>query len=671
MVTETKPQAPAATAHPLDPLTPDEITRASEIAKERAGGQESIRFPLVALHEPDKRAVKAFSSGDPIERRAFLVVFDTSIGQTHEAVVNLGTDSVESWVERTGIQPFPLMEEMGRAIETVKNDPEWRAAMMRKGVTEEQFEHVQIDPWPAGNFGNVWETEHRIHKAIAYLRDSEDDNGYGRPVEGVMAVVDTIENRVLAVLEDEAVPIPTSALRFDGEHAAEHPREDLKPLEIVQPEGVSFSLEGQLLKWQKWQMRVSLHPREGLVLHQIGYEDDGRLRPICYRASMSEMVVPYGDPRITQNFKNAFDSGEVGGLGRLTNSLELGCDCLGEIVYLDGHVTNESGGARTIKNAICIHEEDFGILWKHTYMDPSTGAQSWVRRSRRLVVSAIATVGNYDYGFYWYFYQDGSWEQEVKATGIIQTTAITEDDPQITRHIVAPGLAGTIHQHFYCFRLDMEVDGDANSVYEVDTVPLPPGPDNPLLNGFTADARLLSRESEAASVVNSAAARHWRIANDTTTNPLGQPPAYALFPGETVGMMAGEQSAIARRAAFARKQLHVTPYSADEIYVAGDYPNQSEPGQGIPAWMAADRPLQDEDVVVWYTVGMNHIVSPEDWPVAPVHRAGFKLKPWGFFDRNPGLDVPMRDHCAHDEHEGHDHDDHAAHHEHGDHAGGD
>ena len=304
---------------------------------------------------------------------------------------------------------------------------------------------------------------------------------------------------------------------------------------------------------------------------------------------MAEMVVPYGDPSITQNFKNAFDSGEVGGLGRLTNSLELGCDCLGEIVYLDGHVTNESGGARTINNALCIHEEDFGILWKHTYADSQGGPQSWVRRSRRLVVSAIATVGNYDYGFYWYFYQDGSWEHEVKATGIIQTIAINDDDPQITRHIIQPGLAGTIHQHFYCFRLDMEVDGAANSVYEIDTVPLPPGPDNPLLNGFTANKRLLASESEAASVVNSASARHWRIANDTTTNPLGQAPAYALIPGETVSMMADPQSAVGRRAQFARNQLHVTSYDANEFYPAGDYPNQSEPDQGIPEWMAADR----------------------------------------------------------------------------------
>ena len=661
MVAEVLTDAPIATAHPLDPLSRDEITRASALATARAGGQTTVRFPLVALHEPDKAVVRGYAVGDPIERRAFLVTFDTANGDTHEAVVNLNSDTVESWTPRNDVQPFPLMEEFGRAQETVKSDPEWRAAMKRKGVTDEQIETIQIDPWPAGNFGHKWETEHRILKAIAYLRDTEDDNGYGRPVEGVMAVVDLLNHKVLEVLEEPAVPIPPTALRFDGEHAAAHPRTDLKPLDIVQPEGVSFTLDGHFLQWQKWQMRVSLHPREGLVLHQIAYDDDGALRPICYRASMAEMVVPYGDPSITQNFKNAFDSGEVGGLGRLTNSLELGCDCLGEIVYLDGHVTNESGGARTINNAVCVHEEDFGILWKHTYDDGQGGPRSWVRRSRRLVVSAIATVGNYDYGFYWYFYQDGSWEHEVKATGIIQTIAINDDDPQITRHIIQPGLAGTIHQHFYCFRLDMEVDGAANSVYEIDTVPLPPGPDNPLLNGFTANKRLLASESEAASVVNSASARHWRIANDTTTNPLGQAPAYALIPGETVSMMADPQSAVGRRAQFARNQLHVTSYDANEFYPAGDYPNQSEPDQGIPEWMAADRSLQDTDLVVWFTVGMNHVVCPEDWPVAPVHRAGFNMKPWGFFDRNPALDVAMPDHCDDEMEMDHQHHSHNSH----------
>ncbi len=625
--------------HPLDPLGEDEIVRASAIAAEHLASSASLRFPFVAALEPPKGALEA-------PRCAEVLCFDTASGLTTEVVVDLDAGRVASATPRPGVQPFALFEEYERAEAAIRSDSGWRAAMSARGLTDQQIDLAFLHLWPTGNFGHKWETEHRILKGIVYLRDTPDDNAYGRPVEGLIAVVDLLEHRVLEVVDEPSPPPASSSLRFDHDHGGP-PRRDLKPLEIVQAEGPSFSLDGQLLSWQKWQMRVSLHPREGLVLHQIGYLDDGRLRPICYRASIAEMVVPYGDPSVGHYFKNAFDSGECG-LGRLTNSLELGCDRLGEIAYLDAALSDERGGARTIKNAICIHEEDVGLLWKHTDQESATReGESAVRRSRRLVVSSMATVDNYDYAFYWYFYQDGSWEHEVKATGIVQTIAIGDDDPQITRHKIAPQLGAVIHQHFFSVRLDMDVDGGANTVYEIDTVPLPRGPENPLGNAFTAHATPIADESQSGRSVNSASARHWRIANDSASNPLGQPPAYVLSPGATVSMMADERSAIGQRAQFARKQLWVTAYDPEQRYPAGDYPAQSEPGQGMPEWIAAERTLRDADVVLWITVGVNHIVRPEEWPIAPAHRAGFKLRPWGFFDRNPALDVPAPTHCDH------------------------
>ncbi|MCY3922282.1 MAG: primary-amine oxidase [Chloroflexi bacterium] len=652
MVTEA-----ATRTHPLDPLSADEIVRASAIISEHLGSPASLRFLLVAALEPTKGAIEP-------PRLAEAVCIDIDSGLTTEVIVDLDAGVVTSATERPGVQPPALFEEYERVEAAIRAAADWRSAMRGRGLSEHQIDLSFLHLWPTGNFGSKWEREHRILKGIVYLRDEPDDNAYGRPVEGLLAIVDLVEDRVLEVVDEPSPLPPTSSLRFDHDHGGPH-REDLKPLDIIQPDGPSFSLEGHLLRWQKWQMRVSLHPREGLVLHKIGYEDGGRLRPICYRASLAEMVVPYGDASVGHYFKNAFDSGECG-IGRLVNSLELGCDCLGEIVYLDGVVTDERGGARTIENAICIHEEDAGLLWKHTYRHPDErGTQSWLRRSRRLVVSTIATVDNYDYGFYWYFYQDGSWEHEVKATGIVQTMAIENDDPQVTRHRIGPRLAGVHHQHFLSFRLDMEVDGPRNTVYEVDTVPLPLGEANPYHNTFTAQATPIVDESHSGRQVNSFAARHWRIANDGVTNPIGEPPAYVLTPGATVSMMADERSMIARRAAFARKQLWVTSYDPTQRYPAGDYPAQSEPALGIPDWIDANRPLQQADVVLWYTVGMNHLVRPEDWPVMPVQRAGFNLKPWGFFDRNPGLDVPPPDHCEHDVERGTDNHAHHSHSGHG------
>ena len=63
-----------------------------------------------------------------------------------------------------------------------------------------------------------------------------------------------------------------------------------------------------------------------------------------------------------------------------------------------------------------------------------------------------------------------------------------------------------------------------------------------------------------------------------------------------------------------------------------------------------DRNIDGEDIVVWHTFGLTHFPRPEDWPVMPVDYAGFKLKPVGFFDRNPALNVPAapRAHCCED-----------------------
>ena len=330
-----------------------------------------------------------------------------------------------------------------------------------------------------------------------------------------------------------------------------------------------------------------MDPLEGLVLSTIGYEDGGRVRPIVYRASVSEMVVPYGHPSPMHQWKSAFDAGEWG-LGRMANSLTLGCDCLGEIHYFDDVFADERCKPRTKGNAICMHEEDYSILWKHNDM---MSGRSEVRRSRRLVISSIATVGNYEYGFYWYFYLDGTMQLEVKLTGIMSTMAVEGDDPGEHARMVAPGLAAPFHQHLFNVRLDVEVDGADNAVFEVDAVPSPPGEGNPVGSAFGVAATLLDTELAARRDVDPGRSRTWRIVNRSRRNGLGQPTAYKLLPGATPTLLAGPESSIGRRAAFAAHNLWVTPFHPDERHAAGDY---SEPahGRGGSAGLDRTRPVR-------------------------------------------------------------------------------
>ena len=631
-------------AHPLDPLTGAEIERAWEIVRTQQALGPRVRVIFVMLHEPDKKAVLAHRPGDAVERAAFVVLADGASGKTWEAVVSLSQGRVVSCGHIPGAQAAIVLDEFFECEAAVREDPRWQEAMRKRGVTDMSL--AMVDPWSAGNFGFPEDEGRRLVRALTWVRRHPEDNGYARPVANLLTVVDLSEMKVVRVEDGGVVPLPPEDANYTAEVAGV--REGLKPIEIRQPEGPSFTLEGHELTWQKWRMRIGFTPREGLVLHTVSYQDQGRERPILYRASVADMVVPYGDPRPTYFHRNAFDVGEYG-IGTLANALQNGCDCLGEIRYLDAVVNDGKGRAVTLPNAICLHEEDAGILWKH--MDWRLGSTE-VRRSRRLVVSSISTVGNYEYGFYWYFYQDGSIQLEVKLTGIISNGAepLGQKKPR-WGEMVAPGVYGPIHQHFFNARLDMMVDGLDNSVYEVNTVADPPGPDNPHHNAFHAEATLLRSEGQAQRNIDPLAGRFWKIVNPSVRNRLGEPVAYKLMPGENVLPFAGPQAAVTKRAGFTTRHLWVTRHDPRERYAAGDYPNQHAGGAGLPTYVQDDAPVENTDLVVWYTFGAHHVVRPEDWPVMPVATIGFMLKPVGFFDRNPALDVPrpMRhgENCCH------------------------
>jgi primary-amine oxidase len=635
--------------HPLSPLTGDEMKAARQIvfASGRAGvANEALRFAYLALCDPPKEIVRAVDRGEEgaaagVDRQVRMVLLQGPEADVVEAIVSVTRGEVVRWEVVTDVRPPLQMEEAYAVLLALVENEEWNAALDRRGIVDRSL--VQVDPWPAGTFGLEHEKGRRITKCLAYLRASADDNGYARPLEGLLAIVDMGRGEVLEVIDHGPVRIPPSTGSYYPEDNGPL-RTDLKPISVTQPEGPSFTVEGNHVRWQKWSLRVGMDPLEGLVLSTIGYEDGGRVRPLVYRASVSEMVVPYGHPSPMHSWKSAFDAGEWG-LGRMANSLTLGCDCLGEIHYFDYVFADEQAKPHTKPNAICLHEEDYSILWKHVDM---VSGRTEVRRSRRLVISSIATVGNYEYGFYWYFYLDGTMQLEVKLTGIMSTMAVEGDDPGGHARMVAPGLAAPLHQHLFNVRLDVEIDGPDNAVFEVDAVPTPAGDGNPVGSAFGTTTTLLETELAARRTIDPSRSRAWRIANRSRRNVVGQPTAYKLLPVATPTLLAAPESSIGRRAAFAAHNLWVTPFSPEERRAAGDYPNQHSGGAGLPDWTSHDRAIVDTDIVLWHTFGVTHIPRPEDWPVMPVESTGFSLVPAGFFDRNPALDVPPSsdgDHC--------------------------
>lgn len=638
--------------HPLDPLDGAEMARAAAIVTGEFGRTEPVRFERIELAEPDKGALRAWTPGAALARQARFSIFRRGrIGVT-EGLLSLDEDRILSSRHLATARPMIMLEEFMEIEAAVKADPAFIAACRRRGI--EHIDMVCVDPWSAGSFDIPGEEGRRLSHTFAWLRTRPDSNFYAHPIEGVNAVVDIDTMTVLRVDDHYAGRTPLAVPKAESEYDARF-RKDFaapgKPLDIVQAEGPSFTVDGCRVSWMGFDVRIGFNSREGLVLHQIGHTMDGQRRAIVNRASLAEMVVPYGSPDFAHYRKNVFDIGEYG-LGKLANSLKLGCDCLGAIHYMDAWVNGIDGTPVKIANAICIHEEDQGIGWKH--WDFRTDVTE-VRRMRRLVISSVSTVGNYEYASYWYIYQHGGIEFEMKATGIINTVGCEPGKPGKYGNEVMPGVLGQIHQHLFCARLDMEVDGPRNSVVECNVVVPPTGPDNPHGNVFYEQQTTLATETAARRRANPATMRYWKIVNPNVKNAVGKPTGYKLEATHPVTPFTDPASRSGQRGGFIQNHLWVTPYSPAERFPAGDYVNQSQGGQsqggqsqggqsegglGLPQWTQADRPVENADIVIWHVFGLHHPVRPEDFPVQPVVTCGFKLMPSGFFDRNPMIDAP-------------------------------
>ncbi len=637
-------------SHPLEPLTADEVQLAVTILRDSGKVTPTTRFISVSLKEPAKDVVHKFN-GEPsgVSRRlsdatqpapygarlAFAVLFDNATNSCYETVVSLADRKVVSHTHIPGVQPTMSADEQVECEQAVLASPEFKAALKKHyGIDDTSL--VMVDIWSAGNYGSEEDRTRRLARPLCFVRTDPTDNGYARPIEGLRPVVDLNQMKVIRVEEYGHWPLPPHQGNYAADRVTQQ-RGDIKPLDITQSEGPSFEVDGNCVRWQKWSFVIGFNGREGLTLNNVCYQDNGKKRSVLYRASLSEMVVPYGDPAPQQARKNAFDAGEYG-LGYCANSLELGCDCLGLIKYFDGHLCTSRGQPLTIKNAICMHEEDFGILWKHT--DRRLADKPEVRRSRRLVISSIATVENYEYGFFWYLYQDGNIQFEIKLTGILSLGALNPGEKSPYGAMIAPQLYAPNHQHFFNVRLDLDIDGGPNSIYQVDVVPDPLGPKNPFENAFSARATLLETEKQARANLNLETARSWKIVNPKSLNAVAEPVGYRFLPGDNCVPFASKNAWWRKRAGFVNHHVWVTPFNENEKHAAGNYPNQSHGGDGLPKWTEQDRPIANADVILWYTFGHTHLPRPEDYPVMPTAYIGFMLKPAGFFNENPANDLP-------------------------------
>ncbi|CEP20681.1 AMO [Cyberlindnera jadinii] len=641
-------KAPAPPQHPLDPLSPEEISAVVAIVKKEYGSRK-ISFNTVTLREPTKKSYYEWKehNGPVPPRMAQFFLLEAGKAGIQEGIVDLVNLNITGLQHIEGVQPILTVEDLQYTEQVIRTDPKVIEQCVLSGIPAEDMHKVYCDPWTIG-YDARWGSAHRLQQAMMYYRPHEDDSQYNFPLD-FLPIVDTEEKKVIFIdIPEVRRPLskqppsnfyPSDAVKKYGY------RTDVKPINITQPEGVSFKMTGNIMEWSNFKFHIGFNYREGIVLSDITFNDHGNVRPIFHRMSLAEMVVPYGDPSFKHYRKHALDIGEYGA-GYMTNPLALGYDCKGVIKYLDAHFCDRSGAPLTVKHAVCIHEEDEGILFKHSDFRDDF-ATTIVTRATRLIISQIFTAANYEYCIYWNFLQDGSIRLDVKLTGILNTYAANIGEvtaPWGTT--VYPQVNAHNHQHLFSLRIDPRVDGDNNSVVQADVMPSehPLGSkENPYGNGWYGKGTVYKTVADSLSQANAATARTWDIINPSSINKYsGKPASYKIVSMQTPMMMAKEGSIQANRAPWARYTTSVVKYEEDRLYPSGVFvPQSSGPDIGIKKWIGDGTDnIENTDLILFHTFGISHVPATEDYPLMPSEPITLLIRPRNFFTANPALDIP-------------------------------
>lgn len=635
-VVETQP-------HPLNALSADEIQSAVDVVKRSAHYKKDFRFTAIALREPKKNEVWNFIyTGKPVSqpRQADVTVLDGK--HVVQAVVDLGNGKLLSWEPIKDAHGMVLLDDFATVQAVIEGSPEYAQALAKRGIND--VKKVVATPLTVGFFDGKdgLKQDQRLLKVVSYL-DVGDGNYWAHPIENLVATVDLESRSVLKVDDSGIVPVPMKPTPYDGRGRK---AASVKPLEIIEPEGKNYTITGSSIHWQNWDLHLALDSRVGPVISTVTYNDQGKKRKVMYEGNLGGMIVPYGDPDVGWYFKAYLDSGDYG-MGTLTSPIQPGKDAPQNAVLLDATIADYTGAPTKIPRAMAIFERYAGPEYKHQEM----GKPNLSTERRELVIRWISTVGNYDYIFDWVFQQNGVIGIDAGATGIeavkgVRSSTIHDASAkEDTRYgtLIDHNIVGTTHQHIYNFRLDMDVDGENNSLVELNPVVAKNDRGGPRTSTMQIDQKVVSNEQQAAQKFDPSTIR--LLSNPGKENKMGYPVSYQLIPyaGGThpvaKGANFGSDEWLYHRLSFMDKQIWVTRYDPQERYPEGKYPNRSTSDSGLGQFTANNQTIENSDDVVWLTTGTTHVARAEEWPIMPTEWVHVLLKPWNFFDETPTLNL--------------------------------
>jgi primary-amine oxidase len=628
--------------HPLDGLTTAEYWAAYDVLQQAGHAEPDTFFASVLLREPAKELVLSWTEGQPMTREADVVLLRQ--GKTFEARVDLAARRLISLQEMKDVQAPFLASEIFGADEAIKKDPRVVEALKKRGLTD--LNTVRCIALPLA-YAAIPEQD---TQRIGFGGCSQQHgfyHGWGRSIDGLTLQMDMVTKKVLKVIDTEIVPVANGAVNY--EEISEKPRPGTTSIAISQPMGASFRLERGEVSWQNWHFRFRIDQRVGTVLNLVRFDDGGRLRSVMYEGSLSELYVPYMDPSNGWNDRVFIDAGEFYAGPGFLKPLRPGLDCPPTAAYFDGLSAGEHGAPKLTSGLVCLFERTGSDpAWRHFENNSVYG-----RPGRELVLRSAAAIGNYDYLMDWRFRQDGTIEVAVGATGVIETKSTVlknaaghaMDQTGMNAlaeygRFVADNTVGVNHDHFFSYRLDMDVDGPGNSFMADRMVQKLLGSDPMRKSIWIVEHAIAAREQDAIMDIHLERPSMWMFINPDVKGPLGYPTGYEIMPGATAKSLLSPDDPPQKLGAFSEHQFWVTPHDPAQRYAAGTYPTSSKGTDGLGIWTQANRPIENTDLVGWYTLGFHHVPRMEDWPVMPTMWHSFQLRPFNFFAANPALDLP-------------------------------
>jgi len=658
--TKPKPKPPShetdVPRHPLDPLTVSEINRAREILRAHppfASSPSSLFVHSLALDEPEKAVVLGWRKGvDPLPpRRAVAVV--RFRGEAFVLAVDLAGGAVTPLPVPASGYPTMTMDEQVSLCFAPFADPAFNATIRRRGV---RLSDVACLPISLGWYGPT-EENRRLIKVQCFSAEGT-ANFYMRPIEGLTVLVDMDTAEVIHISDRGAgIPIPAAAntdyryarhMQEEGDPASNGFQKVRAPSMEPAPSGPGVELvDGHTVRWGGWELHLKADARAGMVVSRAGVQDPrtGAHREVLYKGMASELFVPYMDPSEAWYFKTYMDAGEYG-FGLQAMPLVPLNDCPRHARYLDGVFVAADGRPYVRENMICVFERYAGdVAWRHSE-SPITGMD--IRESRpkvTLVARMVASVANYDYIMDWEFQMDGLIRIKVGLSGILMVkgTAYSHlnqarDNEDMHGTLLSENVIGVIHDHFVTFRLDMDVDGADNSFVRVDMARQETSPgESPRRSYLKATRRVARTEKEAQVRLKLYEPAEFHVVNPTKKTRVGNPVGYKVVPAGTAATLLDPEDPPQKRGAFTNNQIWVTPYNKTEEWAGGLFVYQSKGEDTLASWADRDRPIENRDLVLWYTLGFHHIPCQEDFPIMPTVSSGFDLKPVNFFESNPIL----------------------------------